>query len=78
MELLVFRGYATSLTSIKLRLVLGNHRAIICAPSARESVQPDVMKLGEFVTITDKTKLKLDREVGGGDLFLNCDIDLLA
>ena len=30
------------------------------------------------LVITDKTKLKLDREVGGGDLFLNCDIDLLA
>ncbi len=28
--------------------------------------------------ITDKTKLKLDREVGGGDLFLNCGIELLV
>ena len=28
--------------------------------------------------LTDKTKLKLDREVGGGDLFLNCGIELLA
>ena len=28
--------------------------------------------------ITDRTKLKLDREVGGGDFSLNCGIDLLA
>ena len=51
---------------------------LLTTPNLRWYVKYPFARTVNFDICTDRTKLKLDREVGGGELILNCDIELLA